>query len=75
LIGDYENRTINSLNRRWSTKYIDLLDPEVQKYLTLRLEASPSILRVYGNDIKEGNDNSSYSKFSPLVKSVEVESC
>ena len=51
------------------------MDEEVKQYLTFKLEASPSITRVYGDTIKPGNVNSSYSKFSGVVNEVEVESC
>ena len=54
---------------------IDLLDPEIQKYITLKLEASPTIQGLYSSTIKPGNFNSSYSKFSDIVASAEVESC
>ena len=64
LVDGYENgNRTNMMNRRWSDKYIDLNNATIKKYLSLKLEASPSILRTYGTDIKPNHTNSSYSKF------------
>ena len=46
--------------RRWNKKYLNLTDPDIQEYVTLKLESSSTILRVYDEYAKEDMDESSY---------------
>ena len=58
------------MNRRLyndSGEAVDLLDPEIKKYIRLTLNSGPNILRSYLT--------SEYDWFSHEIQSVEAESC